>query len=96
MILDRDKKTAHTSAKKLKMRNSWQMEANDITVAELDAFTQRHPDNYVDTDCDPFIPEVFGRWYGVYNPRKATTEYLMTSLCISLFLESVSLLFLLF
>ena len=94
MILDRAKNTAHTAAKNLQNEKIMVNEANDVTIAELDAFTQRHPDNYVDTDCDPFIPEIFGKCYGVYNPREATTEYVMTKLCVSLFLELVSLLFL--
>lgn len=69
--------------------------ANSISVVDLDAFVQRHPNDYVDTCCDPFIPEVFDRWYGVYNPREATTEYLLTCLSISLVFEVVGLLFLL-
>ncbi len=66
---------------------------NFITVADLDAFVQRHPNDYVATSCDPFIPEVFGRWYGLYNPREATMEYLLTCLFISFLFEIVSFLF---
>lgn len=68
---------------------------NSISVADLDAFVQRNPDDYVDTSCNPFVPEVFGRWYGVYNPREATTEYILTYLSISFSFEVVGLLLLL-
>lgn len=64
---------------------------NSISVADLDVFVQRNPNDYVDTSCDPFIPEVFGRWYGVYNPREATTEYVLTCLCINLLIEAIGL-----
>jgi len=44
--------------------------SDSISVAELDAFVHRNPDDYVDTSCDPFIPEVLEGGTGYITPER--------------------------